>query len=193
VSGTGRAFVAVVPPAEVLDAVAAAIVPLVGLAPGARWTTRAQWHVTLRFLGNHVDLDAVAEGLQGLVVPGGHVRLGGGGAFPHERRGRVLWTGITEGAEVLGRLADGVDALVAPLGHDSEDRPYHAHLTLARLSAPGDLRSAVAALPGAAVGPAWRVDEVVLFRSHTRSEGARYEPFARVPLPLAPGTDPDHP
>lgn len=186
---TGRAFVAVVPPAAVLDAIAAALVPLAGQVPGARWTTRPQWHITLRFLGNRVDLDAVASSLRGLAVTGGDVRLGGGGAFPSERRGRILWAGVAEGAEVLGRLADGVGRLLEPLGHGPEDHPYHAHLTVARLATPGDLRSAVAALARTSMGPAWRLGEVVLVRSHTHADGARYEPVARIPVLPGSGTD----
>ncbi len=40
-------------------------------APGARWTGEDQWHLTLQFLGNRVDLDAVAVALGGLDGGGG--------------------------------------------------------------------------------------------------------------------------
>lgn len=187
-STTGRAFVAVVPPPAVLDAIDAAAAPLRASLSDARWTTRAQWHVTLQFLGNHVDLDAVAGALGALAASGGDARLGGGGAFPSERRGRVLWVALAEGAELLTRLADGVGALLAPLGSEPETRPHHAHVTLARLKAPGNLHGVVAALAVAALGPAWPVEEIVLFRSHTKSTGAEYEPISRVALSGDSGT-----
>ncbi|MEA2686121.1 MAG: hypothetical protein QOE93_1316, partial [Actinomycetota bacterium] len=55
-----RLFVAVWPPAPLLDAVAALDRPAV---PGLRWTGREQWHVTLRFLGAVEDVAAVVAGL----------------------------------------------------------------------------------------------------------------------------------
>lgn len=181
-TSTGRAFVAVVPSNEVLDAVDAATTPLRGSVPDARWTMRDQWHVTLQFLGNHVDLDAVGAALKPLSEMGGDARLGGGGAFPAQGRGRVLWLGLAEGAELIGRLATAVGSLLAPVGYEPDSRPFHAHLTLARLKAPGDLREVVAALDGMAIGPTWAVNEVVLFQSHTRRTGAEYEQVARIPL-----------
>ena len=56
-----RAFVAVVPPASVLDAVARATAGID--VASVRRTTRAQWHVTLQFLGDVGDVDAVASAL----------------------------------------------------------------------------------------------------------------------------------
>ena len=179
-SSTGRAFVAVVPPPEVLDAVGAAMEPIRRTVPGARWTTRGQWHVTLQFLGNHVDLDAAAGALHALDVTSGPARLGGGGAFPSARRGRVLWVGLAEGAELVMRLAERVGALLAPLGYEADARPYHPHLTLARIQPPVEVSEAVRSVDGASLGPAWPVTDVVLFQSHTRSTGAEYEPFARI-------------
>lgn len=179
---TGRAFVAVVPPETVLDAIEAVTAPLRGSIDGARWATREQWHVTLQFLGNHVDFDAVAGALGALAANGGEARLGGGGAFPGERRGRLLWAGLAEGADVLTRLADDVGTLLAPLGREAESRPYHAHLTLARLKTPADLRAAIDTVDATELGPTWLVDDVVVFRSHTRRGGAAFEPFARIPL-----------
>ena len=73
--------------------------------------------------------------------PAGDVRLGGGGAFPSERRAKVLWLGRGRGRRApRRRLAGAVGALLAPLGHEPEDRPFHAHLTLARLARPTDVR-----------------------------------------------------
>ncbi|MGH9013773.1 MAG: RNA 2',3'-cyclic phosphodiesterase [Acidimicrobiia bacterium] len=174
-----RAFVAVVPPAEVLDAIDALGRPPV---PGARWSTRAQWHVTLQFLGNRADVEAVTVALGALSVGGGPVCLGGAGAFPSERRGRVLWVGAREGGPLLVQLSAAVGALLRPLGHDPEAREYHPHVTLARCKTPTDLREVVAGLADGPVGPAWDVRDVVLFESRTRREGAEYLERARFGL-----------
>src|SRR5438445_10975988 len=58
--GVPRLFVAVWLPEHVLDLVAALPRPDV---EGLRWTSRDQWHVTLRFFGN-VELDDAVAALQ---------------------------------------------------------------------------------------------------------------------------------
>jgi 2'-5' RNA ligase len=175
-----RAFVAVVPPDEVLDAVGNVLGRLE--VPGSRITRRDQWHLTLQFLGNRADLDTVAGALGELAVRPGSVQLGDFGGFPKERRARVLWLGVVEGGSFLVQLAAAVGALLGPLGYPPEERDYHPHLTLARWKAPADLREAVAALETGPVGPAWPVDEVVLFESFTRPAGAEHVERARFRL-----------
>jgi 2'-5' RNA ligase len=176
-----RAFVAVPLPEPVLDAVAAAVATI-GELPGARWATREQQHVTLQFLGNHADIDAVAAALHDLAVHAGDVRIGGAGAFPSERRARVLWAGIAQGDSLLVQLAAAVGALLAPLGHEPEARAYRPHLTLARWKAPTDVRPVVASLQACDFGDAWRVDEVVVYESVLGRGGAQYVARAVVPL-----------
>ncbi len=180
-----RAFVAVVPPGAALDAVADVARDLRGAAPrGARFTTREQHHFTLQFLGNHADIDAVGAALAPLAVSPGTVQIGGGGAFPSARRGRVLWLGVTDGHALLVRLSAAVHALVAPLAFETDPRPYRPHCTLARWNAPTDLRGAVSAVEARqAVGPAWTVTDVVLFESRLHPDGARY--VAREVVALA--------
>jgi 2'-5' RNA ligase len=182
VSRTGRAFVAVVPPPEVLDAIGAAVGPLRERMGPVRWAPRKQWHVTLQFLGNHVDLDAAAKGLGALAAREGRVRLGSAGAAPNERRGRVLWIGVVEGAELLTGLASAVASVMRPLGHEPDHARYHPHLTVARMKQPGDVREAIAALSATEVGPAWTVNEVLLMRSDTKPTGAEHEVIARAAL-----------
>jgi 2'-5' RNA ligase len=176
--------VAIVPPDEVLDAIAGVIAALDGRVPGVRWTRREQWHLTLQFLGNRVDLDASASALAGIVPRTASVQLGGLGAFSSPRRARVVWIGVVDGLPWLQGLAAEVAALLAPTGFVPEAREYHPHMTLARLARPGDLREpvATAAHQAATVGRAWSPGEVVLFQSTTRREGATYRAHARVPL-----------
>lgn len=178
---TGRGFVALVPPNDVLDAIDTAVSGI-EVPSTARRTTRPQWHLTLQFLGNRVDFDEVAGALEALAVGRGRVCFGAAGAFPSERRGRILWLGTCEGDAWLAQLAASVGALLAPVGYPPEDRPYHAHLTLARLKAPADLRAVVAALGPGPVGRSWTADEVMLFESRTDRAGAEYTVRARFPL-----------
>jgi 2'-5' RNA ligase len=175
-----RAFVSVRPPDAVLDAVGAIELD----CADARLTTRGQWHVTLQFLGNRADIDAVAAALQGLQEPAATAQLAGLGAFPNARRARVLWVGIADGADTFAALAAEVGARLAPLGHEPEARAFHAHLTLARFKTPVDA-SAILAAGLDAVGPPWLVDEVTVFESRLRRSGAQYVPRSAIRLPPA--------
>lgn len=176
-----RAFVAVRLPAVVLDAVAERVADLT--MRGGRPTTRDQWHLTLQFLGNKADLDAVIAAFDGFEVHGGRVRMGGAGAFPNAPRGRVLWLGLVEGTDVVARLASGVARCLAPLGYEPESRPFRPHLTLARCARPSDLRAPVAAIGPDPVGPAWDVGALAVYESQLRRDGARYLERASIVLP----------
>jgi RNA 2',3'-cyclic 3'-phosphodiesterase len=173
-----RAFVAVTLPGAVLDTVEAASSAL-ALPDGARRTPRAQWHLTLQFLGNHVDLDATAAALSQLDARAGRVQLGGAGAFAKPARATVLWVGVHEGVEFLTELAD---AVVRATGLPIEDRPYRPHLTIARFKHPTDMRAAVESLHDASFGDAWDVTEITLFESVLGSTGARHVPVCVVAL-----------
>ena len=68
-----------------------------------------------------------------------------------------------------------------PLGYPREERPYHPHLTVARVKEPGPARPLLDAIGPEAVGPAWTVDEVVLYESRTASAGATYTVLGASP------------
>jgi 2'-5' RNA ligase len=189
VSGLRRGFVALVPSAAALDHVAGAVAALAADQRSLRWTPREQWHVTLQFLGRVADVGPLTDALRDAVaeVAPFPVRLGGGGAFTRVRAGTVLWLGVDSGGESLGALAGAVTRATAPLGFTLDERPFRAHLTLARAARPTDLRAAVAVLDGAGAGPAWSAAEIVLFDSDTRATGAVHTEIARVPFAPTPG------
>jgi len=176
-----RGFVALVPSAGALDHVEMAVAPLREEFPKLRWMPRAQWHVTLQFLGRVDDADAVVDGLRAAAsdVASFDVRLGGGGAFAKARAGTVLWVGVAEGGDAMGALAGAVMTATTPLGFVAEARPFRPHLTLARSARPTDLRAAVAALDAAGPGPGWTASEIVLFESDTRPDGAVHTVIAK--------------
>jgi 2'-5' RNA ligase len=175
-----RAFVAIVPPRDALDAVGkvswrCAHRPAeLGLPRllGPRWTTREQWHLTLKFLGNGVDLDAAATALASVRDAPVRVRLGGIGGFPSARRANVLWVGVIEGASAVTSLAAAVNEAMDPVVGPAETREYHPHLTIARLGRAADLRVATAS--NAPIGPTWLADRLTLFESVTALTGAQY-------------------
>jgi 2'-5' RNA ligase len=165
-----RLFVAVVPPDDVLEQVAALPRPE---REGLRWTGREQWHVTLRFLGRVDDVAAVAAALDETALPVAAAVLGPAvGRFGH----RILHVPVAG----LDALAATVVTATAGIGQPPEDRPFAGHLTLARVGKGRaiDLRP----LAGQFVSGRWPVADVCLFESHLHPGGARHEVLQRFPL-----------
>jgi 2'-5' RNA ligase len=173
-SSLRRAFLAVVPPPEVLrwtDSVAASARRS---DDGLRWTRPDQRHVTLQFLGAVPMVEGLAASVTESVrrIAPFTVALGGAGAFPSARRATVLWLGVATGAEELRALAGAIAAATAPHGFVADDRPFRPHLTLARSARARHLRALVEHLSTGPAGPPWTVERVVLFDSDTRADGA---------------------
>ena len=141
---------------------------------------RAQWHLTLRFLGDHVDLDDVAARLADVRFDAFDLRLGGVGAFARPTRANVLWIGVSEGCARLTELAGAVNTATDAIA-PAEDKPYRAHLTVARFDPAADVRALVRRPDGKHVGPAWRVNEIALMESRLGSGPAEHHVHARVP------------
>ena len=175
-----RAFVAVRPPVIVLDAIAARVDGLV--IPDGKVTPRAQWHVTLQFLGNDVDVDAVTNGLQSVRYDAGELQLSGAGTLPPERRSKYMVLFVREGLEWIRGLADAVFAALAPLGFAREERAYTPHLTVARLKVPSRLQTECAHFGAEPVEPAFLISEFVLYESRLGRGPAEHIPAATFPL-----------
>jgi RNA 2',3'-cyclic 3'-phosphodiesterase len=156
-----RLFVAVAPPASALAAVARLDRPEV---PGVRWSTRDQWHVTLRFLGEIEDPGPVAAALAGARLAPTTATLG--------PRVATLGRGVlVVPVAGLDALAEAVVAATADVGRPPGDRPFRGHLTLARARRGASVRG----LAGAAVAASFVVKDVRLVRSRLGPSGARYE------------------
>ena len=137
-------------------------------------------HLTLRFVGDSDDVGydrLLAELDQIDPRDPFRIRLEGLGAFPNARRATVAWCGVTGETVALEGLAADVDEAVDAAGFGVEDRPFAAHVTLARIRPPAVLDTAVGG-PGLRVS----VDEFVVFRSHLGAGGVTYEPIERFSL-----------
>ena len=178
-----RAFLAVKPPPEVLDAIASHLESVE--MPGARLTPRDQWHYTVQFLGNDADLDAVASAFARVPLAAGigDLRVGGADAIGRRRRARILYLGLRDGGAWMREVAQQVADRLEPVGYprDEESKDFLAHLTIARFREPTDVRPLCAQIGDEALGPSWRADEVLLYESVLSSEGAKHTERARFP------------
>ncbi len=153
-----------------------------------RWVRMDGLHLTLRFLGPtpEASVPIVAEAVRRVASTQDpfEVRIDGGGSFPNPRRPRTLWLAVTHGTAELGSLARAVDRELVAAGWPSDDRPFRAHLTVARsdgVPAGADVaRRLTAAAEGVDVSSA--ADRLVLFESITGGGPARYEPLESTPL-----------
>ncbi len=163
---------AVWPPDEVLDRLAALPRPEVD---GMRWTDQEQWHVTLRFLGSVDDVEPVQAALADVASANAAVAAVLGPAV--DRFGqRILQVPVAG----LDDIAAAVVRSTAHLGKRPDDRPFHGHVTLARVSR--DARVDLRPLTGTAVSAEWDVSSVCLVESHLSPKGAHYEVLERFDL-----------
>lgn len=114
------------------------------------------------------------------------VTMGDGGGFTDREDGGVAWLGVAGGAEQVAALSLELDAAMATRAF--QKRPPRPHLTLARRVSDELLADLRAVAPALELG--WRVDNVVLFRSHTDRHGGRYEELARHALAAGTLTGP---
>jgi 2'-5' RNA ligase len=131
----------------------------------------AQWHVTLEFLGSvPASRIALASEAASMVRAGSFdIRFD---VIEHWRKPEVLCLVAREQPEALVALVDQLRSRLAGLGFGTEQRPYRAHLTLARKVAKA------AAVP--AFGPIrWPARDFALVESVTDRAGPRYLPLER--------------
>ncbi len=179
-----RAFLAVPADPAWVERVAQLAARLKGSLPRAAWTRRSAWHLTLKFLGeiSRQAADRVAEDVASIVGGARSMTLAPGGAtvFPPRGRPRILGLGFAPSADLqaLEALAAAVEAAVRRSGAPPEDRPFHPHVTLARLREPWPA-SAIDAFrkeAGAWELPPWTARSCVLYESRLESGGAVHTP-----------------
>jgi 2'-5' RNA ligase len=153
-----------------------------------RWAVTENLHLTIRFLGatapdRVADVAAAAEAAAAAMTRF-EIRLAGAGAFPSDARPRVVWLGLAAGGEPLAALAAALGDELAGRGWARDERPFRAHLTLARADGVPGASRAVAALAEAAVtlDAAWTADRLVVYESVLGRRPAVYRPLATALL-----------
>ncbi|HEY2786449.1 MAG TPA: RNA 2',3'-cyclic phosphodiesterase [Fimbriiglobus sp.] len=154
-----------------------------------KWVEPKNLHLTLVFLGDVHDRQLadlfVAVGQVAKTEPSFSLSVSGIGAFPTSRRPKVVWGGITTGAENLTRIHAALEEPLTALGlYRREDRGYTPHLTLGRVS--GEESGALLSpeLPKFAdwSGGTTPVTQLVVFGSELRRDGPEYTVLGRCPL-----------
>ena len=170
-----RCFVAVWPAPDVVEALGALPRPE---TPGLRWSSREQWHVTLRFLGD-IDAQAVTDASAMLARAAdsavGAPRADGGPGTRFLGPGLLIWPvdGLTE-------VANEVERLTATIGKPPPSRSFYGHVTLARGRPGVDLRRSPHLVTSLALS--WTATSLTLVESDLHPDGARYRVLEEFPF-----------
>jgi 2'-5' RNA ligase len=189
ISNTWRVFVAIELPAKVRKRLSEHIGRLRTLVPDAQasWVREENLHLTLKFLGDvpitKVELVAQATERAAKTVEPFELNVLGCGAFPPKGQPRVLWVGIDDPSGQLALLRTTLEDESAEAGFPREEKPFHPHLTIARIRKPHDSRHLAAVHQEIGFEPETvRASKLALISSELGSEGSRHTIVARYAL-----------
>lgn len=184
-----RVFCAVALPRDLCDRMIAHINGIRDAVPDARasWSRVDNIHLTLKFLGDIslLQVERISEAASRSVKDFAPFRivLEQTGVFPKHSQPRVLWIGINDLQGKLGELHARLEAESEKAGFPGESRPFHPHLTLARLRKPQDASRLAAAHNALEFEPAEiAVSELLVIRSELSREGSKYRTISRHPI-----------
>jgi RNA 2',3'-cyclic 3'-phosphodiesterase len=157
---------------------------------GISWTRPAQFHLTLRFLGDvedvHVEaltanLFSACKGVAPL-----RLRATGFGFFPWTQAPRVIWVGLDEAGGRLLLLRKELESAVAGFVPEEDASRFSGHVTLGRVKKISrveakQLGARVQAMADQVFGE-WSAHKVELIRSVLGSGGAQHTRLAQFEL-----------
>ncbi len=183
---TWRVFCAIDLPHDVREKVLAHSISLRKAVPEAQasWSKPDNIHLTVKFLGDipqsRVGSLSTAAASASKGVESFPISVQGSGVFPTRGAPRVLWVGIEDLKEKLGELYRRLEDECAKVGFNTEGRPFHPHLTLARLRKPEHARALAAAHLEQKFEPVEvAVSELLVIRSELSSAGSKYTTISR--------------
>jgi len=109
--------------------------PLVQTGADLKLVEPQNIHMTIRFLGDITlaMVEKVFEEMQKVQFTPFDVRISGLGVFPDLRYPRVVWAGITEGADQLKNIFSQLEPRLRGLGFAPDSKGFSPHLTIARV------------------------------------------------------------
>ena len=174
-----------------IASVADALAEAVSQRPRVAWVRPANYHITLRFLGeidpmSTVRLEEAARQAASEIRPF-TVSLDRLGCFPTPERPRVLWVG-GPAADPFAMLRDALDAELQSLGWPSERPDPLVHVTLGRVKSGrfGNVERELAGLKMPRIEQ--RIGGLTLMESRLSARGAQYEPLLEVRFRSADGS-----
>ena len=153
----------------------------------ASWTREDNLHLTVKFLGNTpvTKVEAFSKATQHAAntISPFELIIGGCGVFPPKGQPRVLWIGIQDPSAGLINYQRALEEECAKVDFAREPRPFHPHLTIARLRQPQGSRHLANQHRELVFDPLTvNVSDVCVIRSELSSKGSRYTVISRHDL-----------
>jgi 2'-5' RNA ligase len=186
---TKRLFIAVELPQDIREYLGAAVRTLQETGADAKWVESKNIHLTLKFLGAtpaetipaiRRTMTAVTDNAR--AVPTSLETFGG---FPSLSAPRVLWVSLTDKEKHLEHIVRGLEDSLSAVGFAKEDRPFKAHITLARLRSSHNrlsLTEAARKFQAVLEHPAFNLDNMTLFESVLSPKGPAYSIIEQIKL-----------
>lgn len=179
-----RLFVGIYPASACLDALVAAERTWRSLS--AKSVPVEKRHLTLCFLGSVPESEVpriiAALGPVASAQAPLPLTLAGLGVFPNLRRPQVLWAGLEGDVLSLSDLASGVQSACVRWIETPENKPFHPHLTIARLRAPAPSLKTIVPREAQTKWGSFVASEFHLIESRQDEPGGPYVSLAVFPF-----------
>ena len=176
-----RIFIAVEIPEAIKEKISYIEQELKGEVEKIKWVNPELVHFTLKFLGeiSEEGLRKVKEITLQIARKYSPFTLNieGMGVFPGYSSPRVIWIGVDEGKEMIGKLAEKLDKELGKVGFVREKREWVPHLTVGRvkfLREKEKLKELIYSREKIEVGK-MKVENLSIIQSHLSPKGPIYK------------------
>jgi len=131
-----RCFIAIDIPEPIKREIGKLIDVLKKYDADVKWVSAANFHLTLKFLGNTPEssipgikmaLSSIVSSYQPFCI-----KIIGTGMFPTRKNPRVCWVGI-EGSDILKKVKEDIENSMLQFGFKKEDKDFNPHMTIGRV------------------------------------------------------------
>jgi len=175
-----RSFLAIELPKLILKKIEEVQRDLRSTRADVRWVNPEKIHLTLKFFGNIEEsrIDPIFKSIEEPIrnTPPYSIEVKGVGAFPQLRNPRVIWIGLVNGKEILTSFQKQIETQLEKIGFQTENRPFHPHLTLGRMKSSRGREEMVGRMEKhreEEFGD-FQVERVILFKSDLKPSGPVY-------------------
>ena len=159
-----------------------------GYEKGIKWVKAENLHLTVKFLGD-VDDNMIVDVCKACDEAASKhsafdIEVDNVGYFPPKASARVIWAGVSQGAQELAKLFGSVEDNLEVLGFDKENKPLSPHITLSRIKNSENGRKASSIIDQLETHPfgIQGVEALTLFSSNLTSSGPVYDVVHRAEL-----------
>jgi 2'-5' RNA ligase len=151
---------------------------------GIKWVNPELIHLTLKFLGDVEDqrADEITDAIQLVCAEQKSFELQFSTVGTFGRPAKVLWLGMDKQPAELEKVVQDIEQGFEELGFEKEQRPFSAHLTLARIKDDRPNRQLAEFIDnfGKVNAGSITVDSVCIYKSQLTSDGPVYTLLRKI-------------